>query len=200
MENSVSNFTPQPSIPSLKTMDSAPAPSPPGNDHAFLRHILTQENALLRYILRSVPMLSDARDVLQETLLTLWWKRLEFDETRDFLPWAFGVARLKVLEFWRKQPRWESFANGDLQDLLDARQQALEGELSERAERLKECVRKLPQLQCALLHRYYTAEESVETIAHAESRSVESVYKALQRIRRTLADCVERTPFGEVRA
>ena len=73
-------------------------------------------------------MLSDARDVLQETLLTLWTKRLEFDVARDFLPWAFGIARLKVLEFWRKQPRWESFANGDLQDLLDARQHALEGD------------------------------------------------------------------------
>ncbi len=181
-------------------METAPSPHSPGSDDAFLRHILTQERALLRYILRSVPMLSDARDVLQETLLTLWTKRLEFDVARDFLPWAFGIARLKVLEFWRKQPRWESFANRDLQDLLDARQHALEGELSERAARLRDCVRKLPRAQHAVLQRYYTAEEPVEAIARAEDRTVESVYKALQRIRRTLADCIARNHAVEMRA
>jgi RNA polymerase sigma-70 factor (ECF subfamily) len=174
------------------------SPASPQSDDAFLRNILTQERALLRYILQSVPMLSDARDVLQETLLTLWAKRLEFDESRDFLPWAFGIARFKVLEFWRKKPRWESFANGEMQALLDARQQEMEGELSDRSERLRECVRKLPSVHHALLQRYYTAEETVEAIAQAESRSVESVYKALQRIRRALSDCIARQQAGEV--
>lgn len=181
-------------------MDSPSSSHAPGNGDAFLRHILTAERVLLSYIVRSVPMLPDARDVLQETLLTLWAKRLEFDPTRDFLPWAFGIARLKVLEFWRKQPRWESFAQGDLQDLLDARQQKLEGELSERTERLRECLRKLPPAHHALLHRYYTAEETIETIAQTEARSVDSVYKALQRIRRVLSDCITRSSTGEMPA
>lgn len=181
-------------------MDFPPPPPTSRQDDAFLRHILTGERALLGYILRSVPMLPDARDVLQETIITLWAKRREFDETRDFLPWAFGFARLKVLEFWRKQPRWESFAQGDLQDLLDARQQSMEGELSDRAERLRDCLRKLPQAHHALLHRYYTAEESVETIAQTEARSADSVYKALQRIRRALSDCIARSSPGNLPA
>ena len=87
-------------------MDPSPSPNPlPVSEDAFLRYFLTEERALLRYILQSVPMLSDARDVLQETLVTLWAKRQEFDGSRDFLPWAFGIARFKVPEFWRKQPR-----------------------------------------------------------------------------------------------
>lgn len=103
-------------------MDSSPSPLHSGHEDAFLRKFLAGERLLLGYILRSVPMLPDARDVLQETILTLWAKRMEFDARRDFLPWALGIARLKVLEFWRKRPRWESFAQDALQDLMDARQ------------------------------------------------------------------------------
>lgn len=179
-------------------MDASPSPSSSVSDDTFLRYFLSEERALLRFILRSVPMLSDARDVLQETLVTLWAKRQEFDGSRDFLPWAFGIARFKIREFWRKQPRWEAFANEDLQDLLDARQHELEGELSEQSERLRDCVRKLPQAHQTLLHRYYTAEESVEAIAQAEARSAESVYKALQRVRRMLSECVARPHAREV--
>ncbi len=169
-----------------------PGPSRSADEEAFLRQFMVEQRTLLRFILRYVPSVADARDVLQETLVTLWAKRAEFDATREFLPWACGIARFKVREFWRKQPRWEAFAQDDLMALIDQRREELAPELSLRGEKLRECVAKLPADQRATLDHYYTKEESVETLALREGRSVEAVYKMLQRIRRTLQECIAR--------
>ncbi len=162
------------------------------DDEMFLRQFMQEERPLLRFILRYVPSVPDARDVLQETLVTLWAKRAEFDASREFLPWACGIARYKVREFWRRQPRWQAFAEDDLTDLLDGRREALSPELALRTEKLRECLAKLPPDQRASLDRYYAGEESVETIALREGRSVDAFYKLLQRTRRTLLECIER--------
>ena len=42
------------------------------DEEAFLRQFMAEERTLLRFILRYVPAVIDARDVLQETLVTLW--------------------------------------------------------------------------------------------------------------------------------
>lgn len=171
-------------------MDKTPSRS--ADEEAFLRQFMAEERALLRFILRYVPAVADARDVLQETLVTLWAKRTEFDATREFLPWACGIARHKVREFWRRQPRWQTFADHDLMTLIDARREVLSAGLSLRAEKLRDCVAKLPPEQRANLTRYYHDEDSVETIALREGRTVDAIYKMLQRTRRSLLECVER--------
>jgi RNA polymerase sigma-70 factor (ECF subfamily) len=171
-------------------MDSRRDHSP--DEEAFLRQFMAEERALLRFILRYVPSVTDARDVLQETLVTLWAKRAEFDATKEFLPWGCGIARFKLREFWRKQARWESFANDDVMAMIDARRDVLQPEISARGEKLRECLAKLPPEQRTTLHRYYAEEESVETLALREGRSVEAIYKQLQRVRRALLDCIER--------
>lgn len=163
----------------------------------LFRQIVLEERALLRFILRYIPAVSDARDVLQETLVTLWEKRAEFDATKELLPWACGIARLKIREFWRKQPRWSSFANGDVIQLIDARRAVLDGELSLRAEKLRTCLMKLPVGQRTILQRYYAQDESVENLALREGRSTDAIYKLIQRIRGALLECVERSLRSE---
>lgn len=167
-------------------------PDRSADEEAFLRQFMAEQRPLLRFILRYVPSVADARDVLQETLVTLWAKRAEFDATREFLPWACGIARYKVREFWRRQPRWQAFAQDDLMALLDARRDALSPELALRMEKLRECLAKLPPDQRAPLDRYYADEEPVEAIALRDGRSVEAIYKLLQRTRRVLLECIER--------
>ena len=56
-----------------------PGPSRSADEEAFLRQFMVEQRTLLRFILRYVPSVADARDVLQETLVTLWAKRAEFD-------------------------------------------------------------------------------------------------------------------------
>jgi predicted DNA-binding protein YlxM (UPF0122 family) len=54
-------------------------------------------------------------------------------------------------------------------------------------------------MQRSVLDGYYLQDRSVETLAREHRRSVEAIYKLLQRIRRGLLDCIERK-YAEVRA
>jgi RNA polymerase sigma-70 factor, ECF subfamily len=50
---------------------------------------------------------------------------------------------------------------------------------------------KLPAQQRAIVEAYYFRRQSVDLIAAETRRSVEAVYKTLQRIRWTLRQCIE---------
>ena len=43
-----------------------------------------------------------------------------------------------------------------------------------------------------MIHAYYSDEMDVAAIAAAQARSVDAIYKALQRVRRDLLDCIAR--------
>ena len=159
---------------------------------ALLRQFVAEERRLLRFILQYVPSVPDARDILQESLVTMWAKRAEFDPAREFLPWICGIARHKVREFWRRQARWQAFGDTDLMTVIDSRREELAPELALRAEKLRDCLARLPADQRAQLESYYEGEEPVEAIALRAGRTPEAIYKMLQRMRRTLLDCVER--------
>lgn len=47
----------------------------------------------------------EVNDILQETNLTLLKKCDDFDNSRDFLPWAFSVARFTLMAFKQKRAR-----------------------------------------------------------------------------------------------
>ena len=46
-----------------------------------------------------------SKDILQETNITLINKREDFDVSRQFLPWAFSVARFTWLAYKKREPR-----------------------------------------------------------------------------------------------
>ncbi len=50
---------------------------------------------------------------------------------------------------------------------------------------------KLPEDQRAIIEGYYFRKASTELISRESSRSVDAIYKALQRIRRALRECIE---------
>ena len=49
----------------------------------------------------------------------------------------------------------------------------------------------LPRTPQLLKLHYYRDEMDVAAIAAAQSRTVEAIYKSLQRVRQTLLDCIE---------
>lgn len=161
------------------------------SEEAMMRLFLSHERAVLRFILGYIPSLADARDVLQETAVTLWKKRDEYDTSRDFVPWACGIAKWKVREFWKKQPRWEAFASDDLLDRMQSRREALADQFSDRQARLERCLERLPDNQRRVLSNYYIESESVDSLARMENKTADAIYKLLQRMRRALLDCVE---------
>lgn len=139
----------------------------------------------------------DVDDVLQETNAVLWQKAHEFDESREFLPWALKIAQFQVLAFRKRQQRSRLVLDEQLMAALvdQSVQDAEQVELRRRA--LRGCLKKLSDEHRRLITRRYEPGGSVNELAAEQGKAPKAVSEMLRRIRASLLDCVERTLAGE---
>lgn len=166
--------------------DSPPAQSHLEEVHAlFLRH--TSE--LRGFIIAIMPDFSRVDDVFQETFLTVSRKAADFKLDTNFLGWACSIARFKVLESARQQPRLTQPFSEEVLNALCATEPEPEPE-EECLRALAHCVEKLPaHTRRAFDLRYQQAHKPSE-IARLLGWSVASVYVVLSRARADLRECV----------
>ena len=145
------------------------------------------------FILSLMPHWADAEEAYQETSRVLWEKFEQFEPGTDFTAWACRIAYYKVLDVRARKRR------GPLA-FSEAFVGAVEEELSMSAEPLSrrhaamlECLEKLKPRQRDLIRRRYSENASTRRVAEESSRSVSTIYKALNRIHRALFNCIERT-------
>jgi len=167
----------------------------PGDDsqQRFLRLFLTAEREIYRTVAAIVPNVEDARDVLQQAALALWERFGEYDSARPFAPWACAFAVNLARQWATRQARWKAVLDGGLADELVRRRQELRPEMDARFRHLSSCLNKLPHEQRQLIEGYYQRRTPIEALAGDAERTVEAVYKSLQRIRAILRACVERS-------
>lgn len=159
----------------------------------FVDCLMRHQRRIYGFVYTLVPNRTDAEDILHDTVLVLWRKWADYDSRKDLLPWACGIARNEIRNYFRKRsgrPGCLSEAALDQlaetvvesQDWLDARRKALE-----------ECVRKLPPRQHDLVRKCYGAERSIKDVAQELHWTANALYKTLRRVRRTLHECVDRS-------
>ncbi len=158
----------------------------------FLRLFLGSERDIFRYAAAIVPNVQDAQDVVQETAVALWKKIDEYDSSQPFTPWACRFALLEARQFLKRNRRWRAFLDEALAEELAGRRSELSDQLNERRGHLAECLEALPNGQRRIVEGYYYRRTPVESLSNQTGRSVEAVYKALQRIRRALLECITR--------
>ena len=164
----------------------------------FIRLFLQAERELLRYVMVLVPNTADARDIVQETAVALWEKIDQYDAQKPFAAWASRFALNEARMFLRTQRRRTRYLADDVVELLQhARLRRADG-LDERRAFLGECLDNLPPDQRELIRAQYFDEMRANELSERFGRSVEAVYKALQRIRRKLHDCIEHKMAAEV--
>lgn len=160
------------------------------NYEEFTRLFLRSEREILRFILVLLPRLSDAQDVLQETAVALWKKFDQYDRQQPFLTWAYGFAANEVRRFIRDRARRKMHLDENLVQLLVARNAELRDDLDRRRDLLRGCLIKLQSWQRKVVEGYYYDRTSVEVISASSGRSVDAIYKTLQRARLALLDCI----------
>lgn len=156
----------------------------------FTRLLIQHEPAILRHVMVAVPNRADARDVLQECSVALWRNFAEYDPERPFLNWALGFVRVEVRRFLRTAQRRAQLTERAAELLLETASQ-YERQLDAREHLLRPCLDSLPPDHRDLIDGYYRESEAVATLATRTGRTVEAVYKLLQRIRHALHQCVE---------
>jgi RNA polymerase sigma-70 factor (ECF subfamily) len=142
----------------------------------------------------------DVEDVLQETNVVLWQKAGEFDESREFLPWALRIAQLQVMAFRKRQQRSRLLFDDQLVAALVDQSIGDAEEFEPRRQALAGCLKKLMPDQRRLIVRRYEPGGSVNELAAELGRSPKAVSEALRRIRAALLECIDRTLAREAHA
>lgn len=165
----------------------------PGGTEGFLRLYSIYQKQIYAFIGTFLRDAADIDEVLQETSIVLWSKFGDFRPDGDFLRWAFGIARLEVLRYVRKQKKGGCPFDEQLIELLAEERRQQVDYLDRRRDALRLCLEKLSGRDRALIDECYGPDTLIKQVAERLRRPVNAVYQSLSRIRRTLHECVSRT-------
>jgi RNA polymerase sigma-70 factor (ECF subfamily) len=158
----------------------------------FVRLFVEGQREILRYILRLVPDIDDAHEILQDTAVDLWRKFDRYDPELAFAPWACGFAFRRVLKHREQSARRVKFLSIESLTLIADETSEKDGILDDRRRALERCLEQLPDDDRVVVEHRYRGQMSVAQIAEITGRNTSALYKALERIRARLFDCVNR--------
>jgi RNA polymerase sigma-70 factor (ECF subfamily) len=143
------------------------------------------------------PKQSDVDEILQEAWLVAWKKLDTFrysgvQPDEEFVRWLCTIARYEVAKYRRKNAN-RLLLDDDVIEKLTALQFDEADYFEARHEALLECIDKLRTRDKELVRRRYQEGASAQDLADWIGRSIDAVYKSLNRIRASLLACVERT-------
>jgi RNA polymerase sigma-70 factor (ECF subfamily) len=142
-----------------------------GDARAFRELFDRYSGLLYRMARRRLSSDSDARDIVQQTLLQLHRARADFRSDSRLRPWLFTIAMNLVREHYRKQGRKR-------EDPLLADPVApttAPPELSERAALVRAALATLPEQQREIIELHWFEESPYEEIARDVGASVAAV-------------------------
>ena len=183
----------------LAAYDSSAAGSSTAAQIVEFERLFSQcEPDIKAFVFTLLPNWSDAEDVLQRTRIILWQKFVQFQPGSNFKAWALQVARFEVKNFRRTQRSDRLCFDDELVDSLAEVRGSLIDELERRRAALDQCLRKLRASDRQIIrHCYGPKATTTKDAAERLHRPVNTLYKALNRIRRTLSECVQQVIGGE---
>lgn len=133
-----------------------------------------------------------AEDLLQEVAITAVAKFEKYDRARSFDAWVLGIARLKIMRYFRTAGRDRIVLSEQTVTLLQSEYEQLAETRESRVHHLNDCIDKLPDKARSLLKRRYFGNMAVKAIAADEGRPTNTIGKQLFMIRRKLEQCITR--------
>ena len=183
----------------LPSPEQAAAPGKAGSDFVEADHteqmvrLLTKyQDELFRYIFGLLPNEEDAKDVLQETSVSLYRKSAEYEPGKPFLAWAYRFAYLEVLKQRERNQRGTRHLRADLIERLARERERHDPVLHVRLHALDHCLEQLPAADRELIGQHYHAKTRIEEMVHQVGTSRRTLFRNLERIRRLLFECVNR--------
>lgn len=163
----------------------------------FVRQLTKHQNRLYGYVYSLLADHSKAADVVQETNMVLWRKIDEFEMDKPFLPWAFAVARFQVLAHLRDSKRDRLLLDEGLAETMSKQLEANAADVESLQESLRPCLQRLTAKNRHLVEHRYFKSMQVADIAETLGQTTSSVKVALLRIRRQLAECMQKRQQSE---
>lgn len=162
----------------------------------FVVLLTKHERMIYGYVLSLVPNLADADEIVQETCLRLWDEFDKYVPGSSFAAWSLTVAHYEVLTWRKRVSRSKLVFDDSLVELMGKERQSVERAAGPRHEALSDCLQELSENNQRLVAECYGAERKIKDVAAKLEKTEASVYKALERIRSALHQCIQRKLSG----
>lgn len=140
-----------------------------------------------------------AEDLIQQVACAVAEQFDAYDPDRPFVPWAIGIARFKVFNYYRSKKRDKHVFDSESLDGIARAYAELEPELDPRRKALGVCVKKVSGRASQVLEMRYMREMKPARIAQKLEMTPNAVSVMLHRIRAALSKCIE-TEMGRAKA
>lgn len=158
----------------------------------FLEHYMEVQRPLRAYLLGATGNLHETDDLCQIVWQVLWKKLDQYDDSRSFKAWTFGIARLEVLKWRQGKARSREVLSESTLDKLADNSMGLSQQFSARHVFLLDCILELAVLSRKVINLKYGEGWKSKEIGERINRSTEAVDMMLSRTRKNLRECIER--------
>ncbi|MDP3850732.1 MAG: sigma-70 family RNA polymerase sigma factor [Luteolibacter sp.] len=166
---------------------------PSDADVTFSEDIRAIQAALKEYVSGLLGWQDGVEDLVQETNLFLWERRIEFEPGTNFRAWAMRVAWFKVMAERRDRARSGRVVfSEEIISRLAARAEERMEETDGRLRALKRCLEFTRVQDRRLLEWKYGRRENLTDLAAGRGISPGSLHKTISRLRLVLRHCVEK--------
>lgn len=158
----------------------------------YIQNMIAMQTRLYAYLLTLLADSGAADDVLQETNLVLCRKAREFEEGTNFEAWAFQIARLQCMAYWRIRRRDRLVFDNDTLNTIASQIELRLSSIDDRTSALRNCLKELPLKQRSLIEKRYSDENiAVKDIADRMGKTEGSISQSLHRARSRLLRCIQ---------
>ena len=162
--------------------------------HKRIREILMPERT--KQIALAWSILNDsqlAEDAYQDMLAKAFENEAIFEGPRHLCDWSWKVLRNRCYELIRQRKYQVTLLDESILDLVDAELEHRDtSDMPQRADALRNCLDGLSEKSRETIRMRYFEGLRGKQVAEKLGRKPEAVYKALQRIYVTLAECIQR--------
>lgn len=159
-----------------------------GDSDAHGRLLVRLAGHLRAYFARRLRGADDVEDLVQETLLAVHLKRATYDPSYRFAPWAFAIARYKLVDRYRRRGGRVSLPLESATDLL-ASDNPEEGAVRRDVAKL---LAKLPERQQRLMRdvklQGYSMDEAAARAGISVTAAKVAVHRSMKRLMREVFD------------
>jgi len=165
---------------------------------AFARLFAQHDRWLFSYLVVLLGGPADAEEVFQEVCVVLWREYEKFQFGTNFVKWVSVIANHQVHRFRSKSKRKLFPFDEQLLDVVGETAVGRADIFEQRREGLRMCLAKLSSEDRQVIQHCYNSETTnFKTAAELLGRPANTIYKALNRIRRMLHKCIEQKLSAE---
>jgi RNA polymerase sigma-70 factor (ECF subfamily) len=168
-------------------------PGPP--EETFICLLTANHKRIYGFIRAIVPHLSDADDIMQETVMTMWRRFSEFQPGTNFAAWGIAVAKFRIQKFRSRSGGRMVFSDEALEQVLSQYTVAMR-DLDARIEALEQCLAQLKERDRRMVRMRYEQNLRADSMAEHVGLSTHAIYKAMARIHSMLLRCMRRRIGG----